>query len=89
MAPFCPRGLLVERLPRDWRQAMERLGCSTLHMSQKYVDTARLAELRAEGVPVLVYTGNDADQAARLRRAGAVAVFTDAPDLILATAETV
>ncbi|WP_255592223.1 glycerophosphodiester phosphodiesterase [Geminicoccus harenae] len=88
VAPYCPRGLLVERLPRDWRQAMERLGCSTLHMSQKYADPARIAELGAEGVPVLVYTVNDPDQAARLRRAGAVAVFTDAPDRLLAALET-
>lgn len=84
VAPFCPRGLLVERLPRDWRQAMERLACSTLHMSQKYAEPNRLAELKAEGVPVLVYTVNEPAQALALKDAGVAAVITDAPDRILA-----
>ena len=83
VAPFCPRGLLVDRLPRDWRTAMERLECSTLHISQKHAEASRLKELRDEAVPVLVYTVNDASQAMSLRDGGVLAVFTDRPDQVL------
>jgi glycerophosphoryl diester phosphodiesterase len=84
VAPYCPRGLLVERLPRDWRVAMERLECATLHMSQKYAEPARLAELAADGVPVLVYTVNEPDRARALKAANVAAVITDAPGRIQA-----
>jgi glycerophosphoryl diester phosphodiesterase len=84
VAPYCPRGLLIERLPRDWRVAMERLECATLHMSQKYAEPARLAELAQEGVPVLVYTVNEPAQALALKAAGVEAVITDVPDRIKA-----
>jgi glycerophosphoryl diester phosphodiesterase len=84
VAPYCPRGLLVERLPRDWRQAMERLECASLHMSQKYAEPGRLAELKAEGVAVLVYTVNEPAHAMALKQAGVAAVITDAPDRIQA-----
>ena len=88
VSPNCPRGLLIERLPRDWRTAMERLECSTLHMSRKYAEPARLKELAEEGVPVLVYTVNDAAHAQMLKAAGVAAVITDAPDQILAAVGT-
>lgn len=84
VAPHCPRGLLVERLPRDWRQAMSRLGCTSLHISDRYIDAARMTELRTEGVPVLVYTVNDPARAVQLKAEGVQAVITDAPDRILA-----
>ncbi|WP_084507521.1 glycerophosphodiester phosphodiesterase [Geminicoccus roseus] len=84
VAPYFPRGLLIERLPRDWKQAMERLECTSLHMSQKYAEPNRLAELQAEAVPVMVYTVNEPAHALALRQAGVQAVFTDAPDRILA-----
>ncbi len=84
VAPHCPRGLLVERLPRDWKQAMERLECTTLHISQKYAEPGRLAELKAEGVPTLVYTVNDPAHALALKQAGVAAVCSDVPDKILA-----
>ena len=83
VAPFCPRGLLVERLPRDWRVAMERLECSTLHLSQKYAEPNRLAELDAEAVPLVIWTVNDPDQAEVMRKAGVKAVITDMPDRLL------
>ena len=86
VAPFCPRGLLVERLPRDWRVAMERLECSTMHLSQKYAEPNRLAELKAEAVPLVVWTVNDPAQAEAMREAGVQAVITDMPDRLLGSA---
>ena len=41
-----------------------------------------LRELAAAGVPVLLYTVNDAARARELLAAGAVAVITDVPDLL-------
>lgn len=79
-APELPRGLLAERLPRDWPVAMQAYGCSTLHLWHEPLDRTRLARLADEGVPVLLYTVNAPDRARALLEWGAVAVITDAPD---------
>ncbi|MCL6609799.1 MAG: glycerophosphoryl diester phosphodiesterase, partial [Geminicoccaceae bacterium] len=55
-APELPRGLLRERAGPDWREAMERLACTTLHLGSHHVDEASLRKLYHEAVPVLVYT---------------------------------
>jgi glycerophosphoryl diester phosphodiesterase len=82
-APELPRGLLAGRAPADWAAAMQDLGCATLHLDHRWLSLARLSELAAEGVPVLLYTVNDAARAKQLLAAGAVAVFTDIPDTLL------
>ncbi|WGF86384.1 glycerophosphodiester phosphodiesterase family protein [Marinivivus vitaminiproducens] len=83
-APHLPRGLLAERLPLRWRALMLAYGCATLHLSQRHLDTARVARLRATGVPLLVYTVNDPARARVLIEAGAQAVISDAPDAVAA-----
>jgi glycerophosphoryl diester phosphodiesterase len=45
--------------------------------------SATVRELAMQGVPVLLYTVNDAARAARLLQAGARGIITDAPDRIL------
>lgn len=84
VAPLIPRGLLAERLPRDWASAMQRLGCTSLHLSQRRVSPGELAALVRARVPTLLYTVNAPARARTLLAAGAAAVFTDAPDVILA-----
>ena len=83
-APELPRGLLAGRLPVDWATAMLKLGCTTLNLNHRRLDQRRLSELAAQGVPVLLYTVNSAERARELLAAGAVAIFTDLPDTLLA-----
>lgn len=85
-APRFPRGLLVEELPADWAEAMQELGCATLHPSHKRVSLDELRALKEQRVPVLLYTVNEAERARELLEAGADAVITDAPDRILPVA---
>lgn len=80
--PELPRGLLRERTGPDWRVAMERLACTTLHVGREHLDEATLRELRREAVPALVYTVNDPKEARRLFDHGVRAVFSDVPEVI-------
>jgi glycerophosphoryl diester phosphodiesterase len=83
-APNLPRGLLAEDLPQDWETALSGLGCATLHLDHARLNPDGVRTLTAEGVPVLLYTVNDPARAIALRAAGAVAIITDVPDLLLA-----
>jgi glycerophosphoryl diester phosphodiesterase len=82
-APELPRGLLIERVPEDWRDALARLDCATLHPSRKGLDLAVVDEAKAAGFGVAVYTVNDPEEARHLLGAGVDAVITDLPDDIL------
>lgn len=82
-APELPRGLLRERAGPDWRAAMERLACTTLHLGSRHVDEPTVRELYRQSVPVLVYTVNDPAEAKRLFDLGVRAVFSDVPEAIL------
>lgn len=84
--PELPRGLLRERAGADWRAAMERCACSTLHLAAHHLDESLLRELYREAVPVLVYTVNDPREAKRLFDLGVRALFTDVPEAILPVA---
>lgn len=84
LAPGLPRGLLAEALPADWAAALQALGCTTLHLDHRRVRDRELGQLVERRVPVLFYTVNEPDIALRLLAGGAVAVFTDVPDTLLA-----
>ncbi len=84
LKPHVPRGYLCRRVPRAWRAAMERLGCTTLNVSDRWVRKAHIDAASAAGIPVLVYTVNDPLRARSLIEAGVSAVFTDRVDTLLA-----
>jgi glycerophosphoryl diester phosphodiesterase len=84
--PSVPRGMLWRSLPRDWRNTAERLGCATIHLGQSELTEAETAQILAAGYKVLAYTVNDAARARQLLGWGVASVFSDAPDIILATA---
>jgi glycerophosphoryl diester phosphodiesterase len=84
VAPGIPRGLLAGRLPADWQGALGALSCATLHLDHRRAGAAMVRALAAAGVPVLLYTVNDPARARDLLAAGAAAVITDVPDLLLA-----
>lgn len=78
--PELPLGLLVdlEETPEaDWRGAARALQVFSLHLDRGSATPERIAEAKAEGLRVLVYTVNDPAEAASLLSLGADAVFTD------------
>lgn len=77
-----PRGCLVTRVPRGWQTRMERFGCSTLNVSNRWIRKAHVDAARQSGVPVLVYTVNEPDRALALLDMGVTSIFTDRVDLM-------
>ena len=80
--PELPRALLCDRLPSDWRERCDALGCVALDLKhtairQKLVDAAH-----ADGIAVLAWTVNDPERAERLVDWGVDTVITDAVDRI-------
>lgn len=82
-APGFPRGLLMERIPKNWRKETERLGCSLLHCSHRFLRKAQAAEIRDSGIHLLCYTVNERRRAQQLWNWGVEAVFSDYPDRLL------
>lgn len=77
-----PRALLVGAIPGDWQSRLQALGCMAVHADAARLSEARLAELRAAGVPVAAYTVNSAADAERCFGLGVAALFTDRIDSI-------
>ncbi len=86
-APELPRGLLYAVPPADWRDALRRLACVSLHCSRDHFSPQLLAEAQAADIPLLIYTVNDPDDAGELLRLGVSALFTDRLDLLSARAD--
>ncbi|MBW7852325.1 MAG: glycerophosphodiester phosphodiesterase [Rhodospirillales bacterium] len=84
VAPDWPRGLLVDRLPSDWRDITVRLDCATLHCGHRGLDARGVAAVRDAGLEVLAFTVNEPDRARRLWDWGVAGVFTDFPERLLA-----
>lgn len=81
LAPGLPRGVLFRELPVDWLGIVRRADAVSVHCEWSALrDAAREAALAA-GVPVVVYTCNDAAQARRLLQAGVASVISDRLDL--------
>jgi glycerophosphoryl diester phosphodiesterase len=81
-APELPRGLLCVAPPIDWLAICRRLACVSLHCSRRYFSAHLLGDAQAAGIPLLVYTVNDPQDAAQLLHQGVAAVFTDRLDLL-------
>ncbi len=77
-----PRGLLLERLPADWRQRAERLGCVSLHVAATTLTASQAFAVRESGLALLAYTVNHPARAERLWQWGVDGVFSDAPGLL-------
>jgi glycerophosphoryl diester phosphodiesterase len=82
-APQLARGLLLKRLSRDWRRAVETLGCVSVNLGYRQASAAAIAEVLASGLKLVMWTVNEAVEGARLLAAGATAIITDRPDGLL------
>lgn len=81
-APELPRGLLVGRIPADWKARMRELDCVALHCNYQSLTQPLLEEIHAEGYAVPVWTVNDPREAKKLFEWGVDAIVTDRLDLI-------
>ncbi len=82
-APGLPRGMLYEAVPAHWREeAVEALGCVSLHAHHAQFDEALVQAIHAAGLRILVYTVNDPERALTLARWGVDLICTDRIDLM-------
>lgn len=81
-APELPRGLLYREVPADWRAQAAALSCKSLHARHTALTERLVADIKAAGLWILVYTVNDPDVARRLGEWGVDAICTDRIDLI-------
>jgi glycerophosphoryl diester phosphodiesterase len=86
LAPQIRRGVLFEAVPADWLAEMQRLQALSLHCDADLLTDQVLAEVNAEGIPVLCYTVNAENQAKNLLSRGVSGMFTDRLDLFAAEA---
>lgn len=83
-APEIQRGHLFRRLPGNWQEQAERLGCVTIHCDQKHLTRSAARAVIDAGYPLLAYTVNDPARAREIIRWGATSVFSDCPDRVIA-----
>lgn len=80
--PELPRGLLLDEWHDDWRALTSALGCVSIHLNHKLLDSERTAQLKAAGLHILVYTVNQPARARKLLQWGVDAICTDRIDII-------
>ena len=77
-------------LARLWRPSLRdvvsAVRAASLNLADRVATPARLRQAGDWGCPCLIFTVNDADRAAQLRRWGAGGCFTDYPDRLRAPA---
>lgn len=81
-APEIARGVLFERVPADWIERAQQLGCVSIHFDHSQIDAPLIGAIRGEGYRTLAYTVNDLDRARTLRAWGVDAICTDRIDII-------
>ncbi|MGH8456543.1 MAG: glycerophosphodiester phosphodiesterase [Stenotrophobium sp.] len=84
IAPEIPLGVLLCGVPLDWAGCAVELGAATLNIDDEFVDERLLADAHARGLKVFVYTVNQAEEIARMKKLGVDGVFTDYPERALA-----
>ncbi len=74
-----PLAPISRGIPLAVDDEVERIAPWSWHFNNEYLDFDLLRQLRERGVPGMVYTVNDIDRAAELKRGGAAGIFTDYP----------
>jgi len=82
-APALPRGLLVKRLAPDWRALAAVLGCASVNLGRRHASASGIAAVLGSGLKLVIWTVNEAVEAARLLAVGASAIITDRPDALM------
>ena len=85
IAPHLPRGYLVERLPRGWREEAQELECKAVHPGMRDLTREQVAAVKAAGYPILAWTVNEPARARELLAWGVDSLITDKPAAIAAS----
>ena len=78
VAPEIPRGLLVGRVPPQWREMLHDLECFSLHCNHRALNLRLAQAVHVAGYPLLCWTVNDRRSARKLLRWGVDCLVTDA-----------
>ena len=78
--PDLPRALLLDVLPADWPERLQRLGCVALDANHRELSAEIVANAHARGFRVLCYTVNEAERVRTLFTWGVDSVITDVVD---------
>lgn len=78
--PQVPVGALFCGVPLDYAAAATELEAASLNLSAEFVDARIVADAKARGLAVYVYTVNTCAELDWLTRMGVDGVFTDYPD---------
>lgn len=82
-APDIPRGYLLDRIPQNWREELQALGCVALHTNHRHLTAAAARAVKDAGYWLFCYTVDAPARAAELRDWGVDAWCTDRIDLLL------
>ena len=83
LAPEFPLGLLLDKWDDNWLKLAKELDCVSVHVNQKALTKARVAEIKQHGYKLYSYTVNRKRRAEKILSWGVDAVFTDYPDLLI------
>lgn len=79
LCPQLPRGFLFESASLNWLEVAKSLNVQTVHPAKELATPQMIEAAHAHGFEVMVWTVDDAQQAAQLRRNGAEAICTTCP----------
>ncbi len=77
------RGWLVETIPTDWREKLQRFGAASLHCGDETLQQRHLEAPLQAGYPLLVYTVNERQRAEQLLAWGVASVISDHPERMI------
>jgi glycerophosphoryl diester phosphodiesterase len=80
--PALPRALLLDELPADWLDRLDRLGCVALDADHELLTRDIVSRAHDRGYRVCSYTPNDPARVAELVQWGVDTIITDAIDVI-------
>jgi glycerophosphoryl diester phosphodiesterase len=83
-APESPRALLLDELPANWQDRLERLGCVALVIDHEALSADIVKQAHRAGYRVLTYTANELERVEELGAWGVDGIITDTVDHIAA-----
>lgn len=83
MMPGIRVGVLTANIPIGYAEFAEPFKAWSVHASREFVNREFVNDVHRRGMKIFVYTVNDADDYARLRKLGIDGVFSDFPDRFL------
>lgn len=81
--PQVPRGVLLCGVPLELAATATQLGAAAVGFDQDFADPALIKDAHRRGLKVLVYTVNQTDDIAPLKKLGVDGIFTDYPERAL------